>query len=142
MNPQTATKMVRIKKWAAQITACQQSGLTVRQWCHDNDLNTKTYYNRVRRVREEMLESLGKDEIMQMTEVSSFSGKMETQNKQSNTFRQNSLVPGDKPVFAALPLTVKKNTDITVRMGEYEIGIQNGADDELVAQVLRTVSRL
>ena len=47
---------VRLHEWAAQIQSQQQSGLNVRSWCAQNGINPKTYYYRLRRVREECVE--------------------------------------------------------------------------------------
>ena len=43
---------VRLQEWSAQIEAQQSSGLTVQKWCEENGLSTKTYYYRLRKVRE------------------------------------------------------------------------------------------
>ena len=48
---------VRLHEWAAQIQSQQQSGLNVRSWCAQNGINPKTYYYRLRRVREECVEA-------------------------------------------------------------------------------------
>ena len=34
----------RTAEWAARITECRESGLTVKQWCFDHDISTQTYY--------------------------------------------------------------------------------------------------
>ena len=47
---------VRLKMWAETIQACTSSGLTVAQWCSNNNLNIKTYYYRLRKVRENLCE--------------------------------------------------------------------------------------
>ena len=48
----TVKKKLRLQEWAAQIEAQQQSGLTVRSWCEQNGISAKTYYYRLRKVRE------------------------------------------------------------------------------------------
>ena len=49
---------IRLQEWAAQIEAQQASGQTVHQWCAENGINVKTYYHRLRRVREQCMDSL------------------------------------------------------------------------------------
>lgn len=49
---------MRLQEWAAQIEAQQASGMTVQQWCAENGINVKTYYHRLRRVREQCVESM------------------------------------------------------------------------------------
>ena len=47
---------IRLQEWAAQIEAQQASGMTVQQWCAENGIKDKTYYYRLRRVREQYVE--------------------------------------------------------------------------------------
>ena len=58
MNAQDTVRDIRMEGWARQIQECQQSGLSVRQWCDENGVGTKIYYYRRKRVREELLESM------------------------------------------------------------------------------------
>ena len=48
----TVKQELRLQEWSAQIEAQQSSGLTVQKWCEENGLSTKTYYYRLRRLRE------------------------------------------------------------------------------------------
>ena len=52
----TVNKELRLQEWSAQIKAQQASGLTVQQWCAENGINAKTYYYRLRKVREQFME--------------------------------------------------------------------------------------
>ena len=47
---------VRISEWSEMVRACRSSGLTVQQWCNSNGINIKTYYYRLRKVREALCE--------------------------------------------------------------------------------------
>ena len=53
----TVKKEMQLQEWSAQIEAQQSSGLTVQKWCTENGINTKTYYYRLRKVREQCMES-------------------------------------------------------------------------------------
>ena len=53
----TVKQEVRLQEWSAQIEAQQASGQTVQQWCAENGINLKTYYYRLRKVREHFLDS-------------------------------------------------------------------------------------
>lgn len=48
---------MRLQEWSAQIKAQQASGLTVQQWCAENGIKPNTYYNRLRKVREQYMEN-------------------------------------------------------------------------------------
>ena len=52
----TVKHELRLQEWSAQIEAQQSSGLTVQKWCTENGINTKTYYYRLRKVREQFME--------------------------------------------------------------------------------------
>ena len=47
----------RLMEWSEQIERQQSSGLSVEQWCVENRINPKTYYYRLRRVREKCVAS-------------------------------------------------------------------------------------
>ena len=53
----TIKKEMQLQEWAAQIEAQQASGLTVREWCAENGIKPNTYYNRLRKVREQCIEN-------------------------------------------------------------------------------------
>ena len=42
----------KVSEWAARITECRNSGLSVREWCETNHLCTQTYYRWQRRLFE------------------------------------------------------------------------------------------
>lgn len=42
----------KVSEWAARITECRNSGLSVREWCKANHLCTQTYYKWQRRLYE------------------------------------------------------------------------------------------
>jgi hypothetical protein len=48
---------VRLQEWSAQVEAQQASGLNVREWCAENGIAPNTYYNHLKRVREQFLSS-------------------------------------------------------------------------------------
>ena len=54
----TVKQEIQLQEWAAQIQARQESGMTVKQWCAENGMNDKTYYYRLRRVREQYVDSV------------------------------------------------------------------------------------
>ncbi|MFQ7292448.1 MAG: IS66 family insertion sequence element accessory protein TnpA [Monoglobales bacterium] len=47
---------VKLHEWSMMVKACRSSGLTVSQWCNENDIKLKTYYYRLRKVREYLCE--------------------------------------------------------------------------------------
>jgi len=131
MKVQEVKRQIRLREWAAQIENCKQSGLTVRQWCEENGIHKKTYYNRMKRVREELLETL---------ETSGKSLKLSEQNNSVGSRKQTQL---EVPAFVSLPMASGGvGAAVTVWMGGYAVDIRNGADSSVVEQVLQAVSRL
>jgi len=52
MDKITNTKTeFRLKQWSNIIQACQTSGMTVASWCSQNNVNIKSYYYWLRKVR-------------------------------------------------------------------------------------------
>jgi transposase-like protein len=113
MTVQTVTRTIQLQEWASQIQDRLQSGQTVREWCERIGVAPKTYYYRLRRVREEL----------------------------ENAEPRNMPTLG-QPVFAALPATRMGGAAVTVRIGEHTAEIQDGADAETIERVLRALSRL
>ena len=122
MNVQDTVRNIQTQVWAQQVWECQQSGLTVRQWCEENGIGIKTYYYRRKRVREELLDSMESGNTKQLGEYSPM---------QLGT-----------PVFAAIPMPQRDGTAVTVQIGSHVAEIHNGADPETVEGVLRTLTRL
>jgi len=115
MRVNAVTRTIQLQEWASQIQERLQSGLTVNEWCVRHGIPVKTYYYRLRRVREELLESAGSGNVLTLPE---------------------------RPVFAALSVPGLKNVAVTVHIGEHTAEIQDGAGTETIERVLRTLSRL
>ena len=60
-------KEVQLKKWAEMVQRRNESGLTVVQWCADNNINIKTYYYRLKKVREAMCSEIETHDIVPVT---------------------------------------------------------------------------
>ena len=51
-------KEIMEKEWAEQIQCCRESGLTVSEWCRENNINLKTYYYHLRKIRKKLCEQI------------------------------------------------------------------------------------
>jgi len=76
MNVQEVKRQIRLTEWAAQIEDRKQSGLTVKQWREENGIHKKTYYNRMKRVREELKETPETSKSLHLTAQSSCGGSL------------------------------------------------------------------
>jgi lambda repressor-like predicted transcriptional regulator len=127
MKVQEVKRQVQLREWASQIKAREESGMTVRAWCRESGISHKTYYSRLKRVREELLEAMG-IEVAPQTGLATV-GESRFQQRES-------------AVFAPVAMPQGKGASITVWIGSYAIDIQNGADSETIEQALKAVSRL
>ena len=51
-------KYLKREQWKTLIKECQSSGMTVTAWCRTNGICEQTYYRNLKRLREELCESL------------------------------------------------------------------------------------
>ena len=54
---QNVKAQLRLEQWAERIAECQTSPMTVEAWCSAHDINVKTYYYWLRKVRKHTLEN-------------------------------------------------------------------------------------
>ena len=55
----TVKRQLMLEEWEKQVVNCRSRGLTVQEWCRQNGVKDKTYYYRLRQVREKCLEARG-----------------------------------------------------------------------------------
>lgn len=51
-------KRLNREQWKAIIKECRSSGMTTTAWCKANGICEQTYYKHLKKIREEMIESL------------------------------------------------------------------------------------
>ena len=51
MDVQKVTHEYRLQQWTQVITECRRSGKTVKTWCEENNINSKSYYYWLKRAR-------------------------------------------------------------------------------------------
>ena len=62
-------KSIRLQNWANDIRDCQSSNLTVAQWCEQHRVGIKTYYYRMKRVREAYLKAYPVDAVSPLVDA-------------------------------------------------------------------------
>ena len=58
MNSVVVSKQLRLSKGAALVKACQESGLTVNEWCSTNGITKHTYYYWKRKLKDICLDQV------------------------------------------------------------------------------------
>lgn len=57
-------KEIKLAEWTEMVKRRKESGLTVREWCKENEVNQKTYYYRLKRIRQAVCNELEKHDIV------------------------------------------------------------------------------
>jgi hypothetical protein len=64
----TVKRDVQLQEWTEQIKAQQESGMTVTAYCAQNGINIKTYYYRLKRMRQAVCNEIGQHDIVPVEE--------------------------------------------------------------------------
>jgi hypothetical protein len=128
MGIPSIAKQVRLRYWAEIINERQSSGQTVKKWCAENKISTKTYYYRLRCVRMAIIEgALTTQDIVPNEKI--------TRPKQ------------DVPSFAEIcPSLIEKpfhsRPAIVINMRNNILEINNGAAEETILYALKAVKSI
>ena len=57
-------KEIKLAQWAEMVRSRSESGLTVTDWCKQNGINLKTYYYRLKRVRQAVCSEMERHDIV------------------------------------------------------------------------------
>lgn len=105
----------RLKQWTKIIQSCQTSGMTVVAWCSQNNVNTKSYYYWLRKLR------------VMACETAELPALRDEQPIVPLEFKQS------KPSESAV---------ITVHLPSVSIDIQNGASQATIEAVLAALKSI
>lgn len=121
MNTREVTKQYRLSKWTEIIRECRSSGQTISAWCVDHDINPKTYYYWLRRVRTAACEALP-----------------------SLCSQNNPIIPVNFPVSTADTGFTDQGvlSDIILRFGAVTLEIRNHASASLIENTLRALQHV
>lgn len=111
------THDMRLMQWIPIIRECRNSGMPVRTWCLENNVNEKRFYYWQRHVREEAFDTLK---------------KTESQN-------QANFVQLPVPVDSARNSSFFK-ADMVVHIGNNVLELSNTVSEELLSKVLKVMS--
>lgn len=125
LNTREVTNQYRLNKWIEIVRECRSSGQTISSWCADHNINPKTYYYWLKRVRVaacEALPSLGS--------------------------QTNPIVPVNIPVTTAVTATTSNpadegvRSDIIIRFGTVTLEIRNNASANLIENTIRALQHV
>lgn len=113
MNAKAIKHQHRLQTWTPVIHECKNSGMTIKAWCAENNVNEKQFYYWQRRVREEVL------------------GQMVIANTQNPTFIQIPDDPKQKKSFTP---------DMILNCGNYSLELSNTISPELLSMLIKVIS--
>jgi len=116
MNTQIVARHLRHQSWMEDYARQQESGLTVRAWCAQNGMLPKTFYYRLRVIREEACSLMNLEES---------SGRQE---------------PPPEFVKVNLPQEEAGLSGIKIKLGDTEISISPDSNAEHVRMVLEAIA--
>lgn len=115
MQAMTAKRQYNLQTWSSIIRECKSSGMYVKDWCLEHDVNVQQFYYWQRQIREALGSSLESENSDSVNFV-----RLDTNNHNTNT-------PYSKP-------------DMALNMGNIQLEINNTASPKLIADVLRVLT--
>ena len=112
---------LRHREWREQIQECQNSGLTVKEWCNNNHINISTYYSRLKKVREEILSRKPEFHSIVPVSISTELSEQSTAEAVKNGFYD----------------TTKHADRIIIRKNDLEIEMPCNASENTISAMLR-----
>jgi len=112
------THEMRLTQWTSIVRKCRNSGMSIRSWCIENNINEKQFHYWQRRVRGEVFKNLKKTELE------------------------------NNPTFVQLPVPADSigsssfKADIIIHTGNSTLELSNTVSEELLSKVLKVLSNV
>ena len=116
MDTQLVAMQMRHRSWMEDYAQQQESGLTVKAWCQEKGITQKTFYYRLRVLREEACSLMN-------------AGPVKPAVKQDQEF-----------IRVGIPNTAGNSSGIRIKLDSAEISISPDASDEHVRMVLEAIA--
>ena len=121
MNIREITKQHRLKQWMEIIRECRSSGQTISAWCSEHNVNHKSYYYWLKRVRIATCESL----------------PLVGANNQ-----QIVPVKMPAPLMETSSSIQESSSPIVLRFGSVTLELHNGASSTLIENALKAIQNV
>ena len=116
MDTQLVATQMRHRSWMEDYARQQESGLSVKEWCHENGIRPKTFYYRVRALREDACN-------LMKAEPDGHAVKQEPEF-----------------IRVGLPNNSERSTGISIKLNSTEIRNSPDANNEHVRMVLEAIA--
>ncbi|MDR2712973.1 MAG: transposase [Clostridiales bacterium] len=126
------------------VMECYQSGLTIRQWLAENDIGSSTFYNWVRKLREQPCYNIppmsgSKRDIPYKQDIVQVNIIPDEQVNTMTILEHGPQYPRTQDAGMKADKTVYDNAAITIQFADATIQISNNADPRMLISVLRSV---
>jgi transposase-like protein len=121
LNTREVTRNLRMNQWTEVVKECRSSGQSVAAWCAEHNINPKSYYYWLRRLREAACEALP---------------SLSTGN--------NSIVPVNYPVHKNETITKSQGSspDILLHFGSATLELYNNTSATLIENTIRALQNV
>lgn len=111
------TREERLFQWRSIIDEYRNSGMTVRSWCIEKNINSRQFYYWQRRLSGQKFETV----------------------KRSKSQEEAKFVQLQVPTNSSKPIS-SFNPDIVIHMGNNKLELSNTASEELLSNVIKVMS--
>lgn len=91
-------KEVKLKQWVEMVQRRNESGLSVSKWCDQNGVNVKTYYYRLKQVRQALCNEVEQHDIVAVQPIC---------DCHKDTHIRLSMVPAQQPTTLPSQLQIE-----------------------------------
>ena len=131
-----AKRELRLAEWAQLLRRRAESGKTINAWCEEQGIPRSMYFYWQRRVREEAMKN-----------AAQFHAGTDALTTISGGLASVPMASGTPPAFAKITKPTGSShfgamPAMCVRIGVAECGIYNGADIDLIENVLLTLGKI
>jgi len=133
MTGKQITRKYRLNQWAQIMCSRRESGLTVRAWCAENNINEKTYYYWQNKLREATSEQINNQE-------SNKRGLISTEPC-IRTASNSPMHPGWARI-STLTTNMAAEETLTIEIGKSRIQANRNTTPELLTKVCRVLVSL
>jgi hypothetical protein len=121
LNTRAVTHKYRLNKWTEIISECRNSGQTVSVWCAEHDINPKSYYYWLKKVRSAACEAL--------SPINSENSLIVPVDISTQTIHSNADIKS-------------MSSDIVIRIGSLTLELSNNAYAALIENALRAIQNV
>ena len=130
MDVRTMKHAAKLAEWSEKVQACRSSGMTVKEWCEQNHVCSKTYYTWERVYLAEVSKQLAIPE------------RLPGQAGQLVRIEPDQLRDEAETGMSVMPVQTVSNVGITLRYGNMSVEMPAGMEIRQVAELMKAMAQL